>query len=1075
MKKKLMFFGVFGIALLLLGAVIVESGTSNVISSWSDLYDAYLGKNLTPPVPDIDPVSVFQKIESNDFSFMNDAWFRKESGGTYYVSDDSEELGSLNLPLTIRVYDYLPSGAVYILSSEDGTNFVSQAAFTSEPLTNETFAALSADEQRSELLFALWDKRCIWEITLKSESEKWSDLLSLQQASLSAESIQAVIPQMMTMSVPAEHTNDLWLAMEKQTNGTTRVNVFAPDALTNIEVFAATDLRGLWSRIATNVNPSSATNPATLPVGSSDVKFFKAITFDDADGDGVSTGLERYTFGTDENDPDTDGDGYADGPQWPAGYTNIMRGLNDAFPADAAAWRDTDGDGLPNEVCGTSLLVEDLDDDGDGTNEMEIAGIWISAAEISGLATNSVQWTNLVDEADQAFFNIHISDSNEWADVATMAKALVYARTGDSQLRTEVIDACSDAISTESGGSSLALGRNLAGFIIAADLVNLPQVDDMLFRDWLRTMLTNTMSDSMSLTTAHEAKANDIGTYAGGARAAIAAYLQEWDELDRVAQVFKGWVGDTTSYSGFTDFGTNLTWQADTNAPVGINPLGATIQGVNVDGALPVALQEVSGFTNTLPQGDYAYEHLQGALLQAVILGRAGYDVWEWEDEAMLRAYEWAEEEAASSPAGDDSWQPFIINKAYQANHLPTPTVSSHGKNIAPTDWTHQPTDIDYDGLPDWWELQYFGDITNAVSTNDPDSDTILNIVEYQRGTNPTNTIDSDGDGMLDDWEALYGLNPNDNKDMLVDSDGDRIPNLYEFMHGQADPSSITNLPVSPTVVVTTNYSGGIDAAVDYAIANDATGYPIVLLSAGTYTGTVNRNIILTNDNILIYATNATAVIDCQSSGRAFEVTAGRPVLAGLVIQNGLKITKYGGAIYSTAALPQIRNCVFLNNRSECGGTGYGGRGGAVYATGSYGVVTTIENCTFVGNYAEREYGAIYGSYIYVKNSLVWNNGSGNPSSQIHIAMGSVTYSCVEDGYSGATNTSEDPYLVSSNSWHLASTSSSCYTNGSVAYAHASDMDGELRLSADLFVDIGADEYSGAGAEALPGEDPPTP
>ena len=876
---------------------------------------------------------------------------------------------------------------------------------------------------------------------------------------------------MMSMP-PSEHTNDLWLAQEIQTNGTMTLNVFAPGTVSNIEVFAATSLLERWTRIATNINPASATNPATISISDSNAHFYRAINFGDEDGDGLSTGQERYTLGTDEDNADTDGDGYCDGPQWPAGYTNVMRGLNDAFPTDAAAWRDTDGDGLPNEVVGASLLVEDLDDDGDGTNEMSAAGIWISADELVALPTNNVQWTNLVEEAAQVFIGIDISDSDEWADVATMAKALVFAKTGNQQYRTQVIDACADAIGTESGGSSLALGRNLGGFIIAADLVDLPQAADMEFRDWLRTMLTNTMSDSMSLTMAHEAKADDTGTHAGGARAAIAAYLQEWDELDRVVQVFKGWVGDTNSYSGFTYFGTNLTWQADTNAPVGINPLGAEISGVNVDGAMPVALQEVSGFTNAPPQGDYAYEHLQGALLQAVILSRAGYDVWEWEDEAMLRAYEWVEEEANSAATGDDSWQPFVINQAYQANYLAAPTVSAHGKNIAPTDWTHQPTDIDYDGLPDWWELQYFGGETNATPSGDPDSDTILNIDEFRRGTSPTNTVDSDGDGMLDDWEELYGLNPNSSADMLVDSDGDRIPNLYEFKHGQADPSSITNLPVTPTVTVTTNYSGGIDAAINYAAANDTTGYPIVQLSAGTFRGSGNRDITLTNANILIYATNATAVIDCQSSGRAFEVTAGRPVLAGLIIQNGLKETKDGGALYSKAASPQIRNCVFSNNRSETGGTGDGGWGGAICSKGSYGVITTIENCTFVGNYAENKHGAIYGSYIYVKNCLVWNNGSGISSSQIQIAMGSVSYSCVEDGYIGATNTSEDPILVSSNSWQIASTNSSCWNAGNSTHAMASDVEGELR---DDSVDIGADEYVFDHSEPVSHGEPPTP
>jgi hypothetical protein len=47
--------------------------------------------------------------------------------------------------------------------------------------------------------------------------------------------------------------------------------------------------------------------------------------------------------------------------------------------------------------------------------------------------------------------------------------------------------------------------------------------------------------------------------------------------------------------------------------------------------------------------------------------------------------------------------------------------------------------DRDGDGLPDWWESQYFGDATNALATADDDGDTSTNLAEYRGGCNPTN------------------------------------------------------------------------------------------------------------------------------------------------------------------------------------------------------------------------------------------------------------------------------------------------------------------------------------------------
>ncbi len=47
--------------------------------------------------------------------------------------------------------------------------------------------------------------------------------------------------------------------------------------------------------------------------------------------------------------------------------------------------------------------------------------------------------------------------------------------------------------------------------------------------------------------------------------------------------------------------------------------------------------------------------------------------------------------------------------------------------------------DSDGDGLPDDWEVTYFGDTTSQSGGGDPDVDTFTNVQEYLGGTNPTN------------------------------------------------------------------------------------------------------------------------------------------------------------------------------------------------------------------------------------------------------------------------------------------------------------------------------------------------
>jgi len=102
---------------------------------------------------------------------------------------------------------------------------------------------------------------------------------------------------------------------------------------------------------------------------------------DDIDGDGLNNSVETNTStyidanntGSDSWNADSDGDGICDGPIAPALPEEYCEVGPDAFPNDAAAYLDTDGDGMPDELWGesTTALIEDVDDDNDNWTDLQ--------------------------------------------------------------------------------------------------------------------------------------------------------------------------------------------------------------------------------------------------------------------------------------------------------------------------------------------------------------------------------------------------------------------------------------------------------------------------------------------------------------------------------------------------------------------------------------------------------------------------------------------------------------------------------------------------------------------------------
>ena len=112
--------------------------------------------------------------------------------------------------------------------------------------------------------------------------------------------------------------------------------------------------------------------------------------------------------------------------------------------------------------------------------------------------------------------------------------------------------------------------------------------------------------------------------------------------------------------------------------------------------------------------------------------------------------------------------------------------------------------DTDSDRLPDWWEMQYLGTLTNDPS-GDADGDGINTGDEFALGSSPV-SIDTDGDGIDDGTEVAEGTNPLEvlastglnrnwlyyNNPAVASPTWERIPGRWERFH-IIDEASGTN------------------------------------------------------------------------------------------------------------------------------------------------------------------------------------------------------------------------------------------------------------------------------------------
>jgi hypothetical protein len=343
--------------------------------------------------------------------------------------------------------------------------------------------------------------------------------------------------------------------------------------------------------------------------------------------------------------------------------------------------------------------------------------IWISPEELALKPLSGEGWERLIEAANGDLLEPNISRYTEEHDANTLAVALVYARTGVEAYRAKAADAIMAVIGSEYtgcrrpscekiGALAVTIGRNLACYIISADLIDFAEYDperEAIFRAWIDQLRYVEWEDG-SIIAEDEQRTNNHGRVAGASRVVAAAYLGDRAELRRAAQVFKGFQGDHGAYNGFK-FNHDLSWQADESNPIGINPVGATKDGHDIDGALPEEMRRGGSFQYPPGYTGYPWGALQAVTVEAEILRRQGYDAWNWEERAILRAVEFVDDLALTYPqdpwwaVGDDKFVPWLINHAYGTEY---PTEDAWpGKIMGWTGWSHAPCEtLDGECIP---------------------------------------------------------------------------------------------------------------------------------------------------------------------------------------------------------------------------------------------------------------------------------------------------------------------------------------------------------------------------------------
>lgn len=321
-----------------------------------------------------------------------------------------------------------------------------------------------------------------------------------------------------------------------------------------------------------------------------------------------------------------------------------------------------------------------------------VTGVWIGASELRTLPMAGAAWDRVVDAASDAGTGADVSDQDSNHDQATLAAAIYTARTGEA--RERAVAALESAIGTERGGRWLAVGRNLLGYVIAADLLGIRSGP---VYDWLASFRTlrlehNNSGDLITFRQSAWSSGSNASAQEGAAYAALAVYLGDGEMLSWSWNAFRRYAGDRSSPHAMTS--NSDAWQQVPADPVGIQNSGASRNGCSIDGAISNDMSRGSSDVCDPGYTQYPWVGLEGAVPAALILARAGYPAWDVQGQALRRAAVYLMGLRQSS--GNNDWYDdsradeikHLLNRQYGLGY-PGQHPVGPGRTVGFTDFTH--------------------------------------------------------------------------------------------------------------------------------------------------------------------------------------------------------------------------------------------------------------------------------------------------------------------------------------------------------------------------------------------------
>ena len=349
-------------------------------------------------------------------------------------------------------------------------------------------------------------------------------------------------------------------------------------------------------------------------------------------------------------------------------------------------------------------------------------GIWVDYTQLQSLPTTGGAWNNMVNAinalpADGSGADISNQESNH--DQYTLAAALACARTNNTSYCTKARGAMSSAIGTEvttlttprspAENQWLPVGRNLASYVIAADVLKLrtdadPNSLGSRVNAWIAGFKGRV--SSMGVEFRPFASGSNASAQEGFAYAAVASYLKDTAMLNRAWDAFRTYAGDPTApdleninIAKAIEY--NWTSAPAKPAAKAVNPINTTKDGVRIDGAIGNDMRRGGAFAVVPGHTQYPWVGMEGFVPAALILHRAGYPAFEVADQAVKRAVDylwylyknvdsyWWEAPTKLGDVGRADEIKYLINTYYGTSYSVLYPLGIDSRTVGFTDWTH--------------------------------------------------------------------------------------------------------------------------------------------------------------------------------------------------------------------------------------------------------------------------------------------------------------------------------------------------------------------------------------------------